>query len=87
MTTDAEGCLWVAHWGAGRISRIDPQGRIERQIFLPVSQPTSCVFAGERLERMFVTSAAIDRPEEEFAVNYSRLIPACAGLPAGRFAA
>jgi xylono-1,5-lactonase len=87
MTTDADGCLWVAHWGGGRVSRVDSQGRIERQILLPVSQPTSCVFAGERLDRMFVTSAASDRPEEEFAGELFEIDTGARGLPAGRFAA
>ena len=65
MTFDADGGLWVAHWGGGRISRFDPAGRIERAIALPASQITSCAFAGAALDRLFVTSAAngVDEPE------------------------
>jgi sugar lactone lactonase YvrE len=64
MTVDAEGGLWIAHWGGGRVSRFDPDGRLERVIPLPVSQVTNCKFAGAELDRMFVTSAAVERSDE-----------------------
>ena len=57
MTVDAEGALWVAHWGAGCVSRFDADGRLLRRIALPVSQPTSITFAGPGLDRLIVTSA------------------------------
>lgn len=60
MTTDAEGWLWIAHWGAGRISRFDPTGRLVRSHALPATNITSCTFAGTDMDRLFVTSAAID---------------------------
>lgn len=64
MTFDADGCLWVACWGAGCVTRFTPDGARERSIALPASQITSCTFAGEGLDRMFVTSAAegVDEP-------------------------
>ncbi|MGB6691987.1 MAG: SMP-30/gluconolactonase/LRE family protein [Terracidiphilus sp.] len=58
MATDAEGGIWVAHWGGGRISRFRPDGTLDRSVALPASNITSVVFAGPHLERMFVTSAA-----------------------------
>lgn len=61
MTVDAEGYLWIALWGAGRVSRFTPAGEFARDIKLPASQITSCTFGGERLDRMFVTSAAQGR--------------------------
>ena len=42
MTLDAEGYLWVAFWGSSRVRRFDPQGRLDREITLPVTQVTSC---------------------------------------------
>lgn len=86
MTTDADGCLWVAHWGAGCVSRFDPQGRSMRRVCLPVAQPTSCVFAGERLNRLFITSAACDRPQDELAGELFEIDPGVCGLPVHRFA-
>lgn len=67
MTTDADGCIWIAHWDGARISRFSPDGKLERSIPLPVSRPTSCAFAGTDLDRMFVTSASIGREHEPLA--------------------
>ena len=64
MTVDAEGCLWIAHWGGARVSRFDPDGALQLAIPLPVSQITNCVFAGVGLDRMFVTSASVGREDE-----------------------
>ncbi len=67
MTVDVEGGLWIAHWGGGRVSRFTPDGQLDRVVRLPVSQVTNCVFAGSGLDRLFVTSAAVGRPEEPLA--------------------
>lgn len=66
MTCDADGYLWVAHWDGGRISRFAPDGRLDRSIAFPARRVTNIAFAGERLDRMFVTSAAIGLPESEY---------------------
>ncbi len=58
MTTDAQGCLWLAHWGGWRLTRFTPRGQVDRVVRLPVAQVSSCAFAGERHERLFVTTAA-----------------------------
>lgn len=59
MTVDADGHIWVAHWGGGRISRFTPDGKLDRAIALPARQVTNICFAGPDLDRMFVSSAAI----------------------------
>lgn len=86
MTTDADGGIWIAHWGAGRVSRFTPAGELDRFISLPASQITSCTFAGPKLERMFVTSAAIGLSDEPFAGGLFEVDPGVAGLPAQGFA-
>ncbi|MBN8260695.1 MAG: SMP-30/gluconolactonase/LRE family protein [Xanthomonadales bacterium] len=53
---DAEDALWNAQWGAGRVVRYLSDGRIDRIIALPVSQPTCCVLAGDAL---YVTTARV----------------------------
>lgn len=63
MTCDAHGYLWVAHWDGGRVSRFTPDGLLDRVIALPARRVTNIAFAGERLDRMFVTSAATGLPE------------------------
>ena len=75
MATDMEGGIWVAHWGGARISRFLPDGRLDRAIALPVSQVTSCCFAGPELERMFVTSAAIGRDDDRLAGGLFEVAP------------
>ncbi len=62
MTTDAEGCLWVAHWAGGAISRFDADGRRMESIALPATNITSCAFGGPGFDRLYVTSAALDSP-------------------------
>jgi sugar lactone lactonase YvrE len=57
MTVDSEGAIWVAHWGAGYVSRFAEDGTLLRRIQLPVSQVTSVTFAGEHLDRLIATSA------------------------------
>jgi sugar lactone lactonase YvrE len=54
---DAEGYLWNCRWGGSCIIRYDPNGGIDRIIPVPVTQPTSCVFGGEDLRTLYVTSA------------------------------
>ncbi|UVO50232.1 SMP-30/gluconolactonase/LRE family protein [Sphingomonas sp. SUN019] len=84
MTLDADGHLWVAHWGTGRVSRFDADGERERSVALPASQITSMTFAGPALDRMFVTSAA-DGVDEANAGALFEVDPGCRGLPTQQF--
>ncbi len=81
MATDADGGIWVAHWGGARLSRFLPDGRLDRVITMPVSQVTSCCFAGPGLERMFVTTAAIERESEPLAGCLFEVEPGVRGAP------
>jgi sugar lactone lactonase YvrE len=85
MTVDAEGGLWIAHWGGGRVSRFTPDGKLDRDVRLPASQITSCTFAGKNLDRMFVTSAAVDKPDESLAGCLFEIDPCARGLPPNLF--
>lgn len=67
MTCDADGGLWIAFYGAGCIRRFHGDGSLDRQIDLPTPQLTNVCFAGERLDRLFVTSAADGRPDDPLA--------------------
>ena len=81
MTVDSEGHLWVAHWDGGRVSRFSPEGRLIRQIELPASRITSLTFAGPALDRVFVTSAALDRDAEPCAGALFEIEAGVRGLP------
>lgn len=85
MCCDADGGLWVAHFGGARVSRFTPEGRLDRRIALPASQVTSCAFGGEGLDEMYVTTAARGRDDEPLAGALFRLRPGVRGLPPGRF--
>lgn len=85
MTFDAEGGLWIACWGGSQVARFAPDGVLDRVIRLPASQITSCTFAGEALDRMFVTSAAIGVDEPEGGALFE-VDPGCQGLAPMRFA-
>lgn len=53
---DAEGCLWNAQFGTGRVARYRPDGRLDQVVELPISMPTCPAFGGPNLKTMFVTS-------------------------------
>ncbi|SNS81984.1 SMP-30/gluconolactonase/LRE family protein [Sphingopyxis indica] len=83
MTCDAEGFLWVAHWDGARISRFAPDGRLDRTIPLPAQRVTNITFAGDRLDRMFVTSAATGLPASEFDGALFEIDSGVRGNPTG----
>lgn len=91
MTLDAEGCLWVAFWGSSRVRRFDAEGRLDREITLPVTQVTSCAFGGPDLCDLYITSGsrgldaeALER--EPHAGGLFRARPGVQGRPAFEFA-
>jgi len=64
-TVDAEGFIWNARYKGGCLARFAPDGRLDRLIELPVSQPTSCAFGGPDLRTLFVTTATQKLSETE----------------------
>ena len=64
-TVDAEGFYWCTLVHGGTIARIDPRGRIERLIEMPVKHVTMCTFGGPNLDILYVTSAASMVPEPQ----------------------
>ena len=87
-TIDAEGFYWCALYGGGRIVRLAPDGRIEREIHLPVSQPTMCAFGDADYGTLYITTAGHGVPieKEPLAGAVLRVRPGVKGLPAARFA-
>ena len=55
---DSQGGYWCALHGGSRLRRYTAAGAVDRDIPLPVSQPTMCAFGGEALDVLYVTSAA-----------------------------
>ena len=56
--TDAEGNLWNAQWGAGRVACYDPDGHFVKAVSLPATQVTFPCFGGPELKTLYVTSAS-----------------------------
>jgi L-arabinonolactonase len=64
---DAEGRLWNAEWGSGRVTAYSPDGSQFAQIDLPVSHVTCPAFGGADLNLLFVTSAREGLSDEQLA--------------------
>lgn len=53
---DAEGALWIAVVGGGRLERRRPDGTLDTVVELPVSRPTMPRLGGAQGRTLFVTS-------------------------------
>jgi sugar lactone lactonase YvrE len=69
LCVDTEGCVWVALWGGGAIRRYTPAGVLDREIAVPVDQPTACCFGGADLTDLYVTSARVGLDEAALAAR------------------
>jgi sugar lactone lactonase YvrE len=65
LTVDAEGDLWVAIYGGGRIQRYSAAGKLREEFFIPADQTTCCAFAGPGLHRLYVTTATEHWTDEQ----------------------
>lgn len=79
MNFDADGCVWIAHWGAGKVCRYDMQARRLLEIPVPARNVTNVCFAGRDLDRLFVTSAR-DESAGEFREDPGGALFEIAGL-------
>ena len=67
LIVDAEGFIWSAHWGGWRVTRYAPDGKIDREIRLPVANVTCMAFGGPQLDQLFMTTASVFLSDEERA--------------------
>jgi sugar lactone lactonase YvrE len=90
LTVDADGYVWVALWGGSALRRYSPEGVLERELRLPVSQVTSCAFGGSDWGDLFITTASWDldasqRQSEPHAGAIFAARPGVFGQPTRRF--
>jgi sugar lactone lactonase YvrE len=89
MAIDVEGYLWVAIFGGSCLRRYSADGRLEREVRLPVSLVTSCAFGGTDLADLYVTSARVDGnrviEDEPYAGGLFCFRPGVVGLPANLY--
>lgn len=88
---DAEGGLWNAEYGAWRVVRYTPAGKVDRVVELPVANVTCCCFGGGDFGTLYVTSATQrmspeDLARQPLAGSLFALRPGARGLPESRFA-
>jgi len=87
MTIDAEGMLWVAHWGGGKVSRFHPAtGERLTEIAFPAELVTSCAFGGRDLDELYITTARTGLAEDRLQKQPSagglfRIKPGVKGTP------
>ncbi len=65
MTVDADGDLWVAVYGGGRVRRYSSDGALLEELLVPATQTTSCAFAGPELNTLYVTTATENWSDEQ----------------------
>jgi L-arabinonolactonase len=88
---DADGGLWNAQWGMGRVVRYHPDGREDRVVPVPARQPTRPALGGAALDTLYVTSARDGLDEAALARDplagalFAARVEA-RGLPEPRFA-
>ncbi len=61
---DAQGNLWNAQWGAGRVACYSPEGALIETISVPTPQSSCPAFGGADLSTLYITTAAegVDTP-------------------------
>lgn len=79
---DAEGALWNAQWGAGRVARYLPDGTLDQIVEVPGAHASCPAFGGVDLSTLFITtaSAGIRQPDRFQGKLYS-LDMGVSGLP------
>jgi sugar lactone lactonase YvrE len=56
-TVDADGNLWNAQWGAGRVACYGPDGRFVKAVSMGASQTSCPAFGGEGMATLLCTTA------------------------------
>ena len=68
MAIDADGNIWVGHWGGWGVVCYDPRtGKQLRKIDVPASQVTACAFGGPNLSTLYITTARYELSEADLA--------------------
>lgn len=85
MTIDADGLLWVAHWGGFGVYVWNPEtGVLVNKIELPVPNVASCTFGGDN--RLFITTARVGLSEvrlEAYPLSGSLFVADVPGIVPG----
>lgn len=91
LTVDSEGYIWCAFYAGSKVTRFNPQGKLDTEVLMPVSQPTSCIFGGKNYTDLYVTSANNglsddERNKQTQAGDIFVIKTNVSGLPESKFA-
>jgi sugar lactone lactonase YvrE len=83
---DTDGCYWICGNDGSCVLRFTPDGKLDRQIDLPMTKPAMCAFGGDDLQTLLVTSIVPGQPAQgELAGAVITLRPGAQGMPEPRF--
>ena len=90
LAVDSEGFVWCAIWDGWCVRRYAPDGRIDREIRMPVPRPTSVAFGGPDLKTLYITTARVRLPsrvlaEAPFSGGLFAIEVPVAGMPPAAF--
>lgn len=78
---DVDGCYWICGNDGSRLLRFTPEGKLDREIMIPMKKPAMCSFGGPNMDVMMVTSiAAGQAAEDEWAGATILLRPGTQGI-------
>jgi len=83
---DAEGCIWIALWGASRIARFSPNGALLSTVSLDAQQITCPSIGGTDLSTLFATSATqgLTAPNDVEGKTFNLMLSGIKGQPEHR---
>eukprot|EP00386_Alphamonas_edax_P009351 GDKI01030781.1.p1 GENE.GDKI01030781.1~~GDKI01030781.1.p1 ORF type:complete len:403 (+),score=139.35 GDKI01030781.1:53-1261(+) len=64
---DAQGYIWTAFFGGGKVLRLTPTGRLDMVVEVPVPNPTCPCFGGPDMDTLFITTTRKRMSEEQLA--------------------
>jgi sugar lactone lactonase YvrE len=67
--TDADGNVWIAFWGSGKVAGYGRDGQPVGEFAVPAKQSTCPAFGGEGMSTLFVTTAAAGIPQYDLAMT------------------
>lgn len=77
LTVDAEGGVWAAIAGGGRVEHYTPDGRLADVVEVAAKKVTACTFGGADLAELYITTSRENVPEGEdpHAGSLFRVVP------------
>lgn len=64
---DADGCVWNAVWGEGRVQRYSPDGSLVDEIHVPATNTTCPAFGGPDMTDLYITSSRLEMDADALA--------------------